>query len=79
MRYVIKFIPVENGTEVDLGDVGMPVDESWPAYKKRPHKLLGFRPAPGRKVAGHVVVAVAQEGKRGTKASAPRRLRAVGD
>lgn len=72
MRYVIKFIPVENGTEVDLGDSGI-------VGVSGRHKLLGFRPMPGRKVAGHIVVAVAQEGKRGTKASAPRRLRAVGD
>lgn len=68
MKYVIKFIPVENGTQIEF-------DELWNAPR---HKLLGFRPTPGKKVAGHIVVAVAQEGKRGVKSSAPRRLRAVG-
>lgn len=48
---VARFIWIENGTAVDLGDSGIPgVSGS--------HKLVGFKPAPGRKVGGWLVVLV---------------------
>ena len=76
MKYLIRFIPVENGTEVDLGELGIVTNVHY-YMRERPHKLLGFRPTPGKKIAGHLVVAIALEGKQRSKA--PRRLRPLAD
>jgi len=51
---IVRFIWVENGTEVDLGDTGIPGVSG-------AHKLVGFKPAPGRKVGGWLVVLINQQ------------------
>lgn len=51
MNATVKFIPVKHGTEVDLGNIGI-------FGVSGLHKYLGFKPAPGRKCAGWIVVLV---------------------
>lgn len=54
---IARFIWIENGTEVDLGDTGIPGVSG-------AHKLVGFKPAPGRKVGGWLVVLVNQQAQK---------------
>ena len=51
MISTVKFIPVKHGSQVDLGDIGH-------LGVSGKHKILGFKPAPGRKREGWIVVLV---------------------
>ncbi len=53
----IRFIPVKNGDLMDIGDLGI-------VGVSGKNKYLGFKPAPGRKLAGWIVVALDEEDKR---------------
>jgi hypothetical protein len=75
----VRFIPVKDGDIVELGDSGLP------AIAGR-HKLIGFKPGPGPRPNGWIVVLIDEAApKKGmprkhrsaTKAEATR-LRAVG-
>ena len=50
--YKVKFLWVENGSEVSVGKgIGY-------LGVSAAHKLVGFKPAPGRKVGGWLVILV---------------------
>jgi hypothetical protein len=52
MRRTAKFIWIENGSVVETGDWGALGISGW-------HKLVGFKPAPGKKIGGWLVFMVA--------------------
>ncbi len=51
MIRTVKFIPINHGSKIDLGDIGY-------AGISGKHKILGFKPAPGKKREGWIVVLV---------------------
>jgi hypothetical protein len=51
MTRTIKFIPIQHGSKVDFGDIGI-------FGVSGKHKYLGFKPGPASKRAGWIVVAV---------------------
>jgi hypothetical protein len=69
----IRFIPVKDGDLVDLGDTSTPTTAY---YARKPkHLILGFKPGPGPKAVGWLVVLVDEDAK--PKTQRPRKLRAV--
>ena len=69
----IRFIPVKDGDAIDLGDTSVPT-RSYYASKPK-HLILGFKPGPGPKASGWLVVLVDEDAK--PKTARPRKLRAV--
>ena len=74
----VRFIPVKDGDIIELGDSGMPGIAG-------AHKLIGFKPGPGPKAAGWIVVLVEESApakgmphKRRSSAAGAAKLRAVG-
>jgi hypothetical protein len=55
IKRTVKFIPIEHGSSITLGDLGI-------FGVSGRHKYLGFKPAPGRKRAGWLVVATNGKG-----------------
>lgn len=51
MKYVAKFIPITQGTRVELNDLGI-------FGVSGKHKVLGFKPGPASEAAGWLVVLV---------------------
>lgn len=49
--YVAKFIPIKDGTAIELGNTGIPGVSGI-------HKILGFKPGPGPQARGWLVVLV---------------------
>jgi hypothetical protein len=77
----VRYIPIKDGDLLDLGDTA-PQTTSYYATKK-PHIILGYKPGPGPKAAGWLVVLVDESVKgRGAvqphKRREPRTLKAVG-
>jgi hypothetical protein len=73
----VRFIPVEDGDIVDLGHTG-PVQTSYYATKT-PHLLVGFKPGPGPRPSGWLVVLVDDQvkGRHARQPSKRRSLKAV--
>jgi hypothetical protein len=67
----IRFIPVKDGDAIDLGDTGVPTTSYYATKPK--HLILGFKPGPGPKAAGWLVVLVDEDAKPRTRR--PRKLR----
>lgn len=63
--YVAKFIPIKDGTAVELGNTGIPGVSGI-------HKILGFKPGPGPQARGWLVVLVQEDA---AAAGKPRRRR----
>jgi hypothetical protein len=68
----VRFIPVSDGDVVDLGATG-PLQTSYYATRT-PHIVIGFKPGPGPKATGWLVVLVDEEAKgQGNRRPAKRR------
>jgi hypothetical protein len=70
----VRFIPIADGDIVDLGDTG-PITTSYYATKM-PHQILGFKPGPGPRPTGWLVVLV-DENAKGKGSRQPARRRAL--
>lgn len=69
--YTARFIPIENGTRVALGNTGLPGVSG-------DHKIIGFKSGPGPQARGWLVVLVAENDETGKpRANAPKRVTRV--
>jgi hypothetical protein len=69
----VRFVPIRDGDEIALGDT-LPPSGSYYATNAR-HLLVGFKPGPGPKASGWLVVLVDESAK--PKTHQPRKIRSV--
>ena len=73
----VRFIPVRDGDVVELGESG-PLTTNYYATKT-PHIVIGFKPGPGPRAEGWIVMLVDEEakGRRSRRPVKRRPLKAV--
>ena len=80
MRYRVKYIPIKDGDELELGSTGSPTSARAYYATKPDHLIIGFKPGPGPRAVGWLVVLVNEEARPVSKR--PRRVisrRATGE
>ena len=73
MALRVRFIPVKDGDQIELGDTSLPT-RSYYATKPK-HLILGFKPGPGPRATGWIVVLIDEKAR--PRTAQPRKLRAV--
>lgn len=62
---LVKFIPIKHGDVIDMGDSGM-------VGVSGSHKIIGFKPAPGKALGGWLVMLIDP-----TRKATPQKRRAL--
>ena len=73
MTFRVRYIPIKDGDLVDLGTAGSLTSRLAYYATKPQHIVIGYKPGPGPRAAGWLVVLVDEAAKPHTKR--PRRLR----